>query len=140
MRLKEQRLWDSMHTHQPRGFWLQRIENGLAAGTPDVLSITKGHVAWVELKAVDSFPVRPKTPVLGDEGLNNEQRNWHLDWAMRGGISYVLIGIGRGAARRLVMISGAHANLINEFNTIQLLAWERFTWPEVFKELSGVKR
>ena len=58
---------------------LERIENVVGVGTPDVLACC--HItAFVELKAVDAPPVRETTRVLGDKGLSRDQRNWHVDW------------------------------------------------------------
>ena len=69
MRLKEQRLWDAMRKAAPKGVWLQRVENIVVDGMPDVYAVeTEGGACWVELKA----PVRPKRAQAG--GLDPVRR------------------------------------------------------------------
>lgn len=96
MRLKEQRLWDRFKANVGRAVSMERVENLLAAGFPDVLCIAPGGVvSVVELKAVAAAPVRPATPVLGEKsGLSKEQRNWHMNWTRNGGRSFFLVGVG----------------------------------------------
>jgi len=134
MRKPEQKLWDRMRRALIGRVRLERIENIVTSGMPDVLS-TCDHVAFVELKAVVSPPVRDTTRLLGEKGLSIEQRNWHLDFARWGGCSYVLIGIG---VSHLFMISGRHADLIN-YMTIDELKKHSVAsnWNDVCVVLGG---
>lgn len=95
MRKKEQRLWDRTKAAFDRaGMFSERIENLVSVGTPDVHGLGK-RAFWLELKAIESLPARPSTPLLGKgDGLSVEQINWHFNYFNNGGISYVLIGIG----------------------------------------------
>jgi hypothetical protein len=116
MRLKEQRLWDRMRSnllrHSGGGLQLQRIENMVGNGIPDVLACRASKVTFMELKVASGIPVRATTSLLGDaEGLNAEQRNWHLDWAKHGGRSWVVIGVA-GTDLHWA-IEGRHADKIN---------------------------
>jgi len=116
MRKQEQRLWDRMRHALNGRLRLERIENIVTTGMPDVLSTCK-HTAFVELKAVDEPPVRETTRVLGAKGLSIDQRNWHLDFTRWGGCSYILIGVG---AKQLFMITGRKADLVNEMTMEEL--------------------
>lgn len=109
-RLKEQRLWDTMRKAAPTGFWLQRVENVVGDGMPDVYCVETG-ACWVELKA----PARPKrasTRFLGDEGLRPSQINWHLKAASKNQRTYVLI---RDDKRELFLIEGKFATDMNDW-------------------------
>jgi hypothetical protein len=96
MRLKEQRLWDRMKTRTPNvRLRLERIENGLAVGMPDVIALCNALVTWCELKAIENWPAREATPVLGEaNGVSRDQRNWHFDWQQYGGRSCVIVSVG----------------------------------------------
>jgi hypothetical protein len=83
-----------MHNNLRGKLNLQRIENMVGDGIPDVLTLRSGKVTFCELKVAERIPARPGTPLLGDKkGLNVEQRNWHLDWTMNGGRSMIIVGI-----------------------------------------------
>jgi hypothetical protein len=90
MRQQEQKLWDTMKRQAPTDMWLQRVENGLGPGMPDVLAKSlSGCDCWVELKAPQR-PVRDTTPVLGKD-LRIDQINWHIKAASMGTKSWLLI-------------------------------------------------
>lgn len=129
MRKPEQRLWDRMRTALGPHVRLERVENVVTVGMPDVVSCVEGSVVWVELKAVEALPHRPNTPVLGSKGLSQEQKNWHLDWARWGGRSYVLVGV---FPKLLFFVSGTHADQINAMSHTQLLQHSLATsWQEI---------
>lgn len=140
MRQPEQKLWDSFAAHVPRHCWAQRVENGVGAGMPDVLFIDREaqiNVHWIELKANEKPPARGTTPLLGDaKGMRPEQVNWHIEWAMHGGTSWIVVGIGSGRGRRLALIPGHRAREVNEMSMEQMLA--EFTtkeWHTVFSTI-----
>ena len=96
MRLPEQRLWDRMRARlKGRGVRLERIENVVGTGRPDIDALSAGIFTPVELKAIEGWPVRDTTAVLGRKGLSIDQRNWHMDWARYGGRSLVVVGVGQ---------------------------------------------
>lgn len=136
MRLKEQRLWDSLRANmQGYKILLQRLENGLEAGWPDVISNCRWKAVWLELKAVDGWPARERTRVLGDEGLSIEQENWALAWTQSEGHCYILIGVGRGHDRELFLVPGALAAEVNQFNKKQLMKFST-TWKDIAQVLA----
>lgn len=139
MRLPEQRLWDAMRTNSPRDIKLQRVENGLDAGMPDVIAIHRGSglVTWVELKAQREYPKRSGTPVLNQQhGLNISQRNWLRDWTFARGRAFTLIGVGGGRGRDLFLVPGADADRVNQLDTFSIRIYA-VDWIMVFKRLSS---
>lgn len=74
---------------------MDRVENGVVEGMPDVNMCAGGVDTWVELKYVDRWPSRANTFVLGKYGLRPEQINWHLRQARAGGKSWILVGVGK---------------------------------------------
>lgn len=145
MRFKEQRLWDRFRSHRPAFVRLERVENMLAAGFPDVIAqVRLSSSTWlVELKAVSSLPVRPTTAVFGDkDGLTVDQRNWLLDWMHFGGHALILGASGEGAHAIHWLIPGSLADAFNdmtlaELRVSSLIADEdgRRFWPALFTYL-----
>lgn len=115
-RLKEQKLWDRMRRAVGEKVRLERVENVMTVGMPDVLALADGHVTWAELKAVDGYPARPATRVLGVEGLSIKQKNWHLSWRRNGGTSIIVVGV----ARDLYALHGSHHDHVNEYSRAEL--------------------
>lgn len=100
MREKEQRLWDRMSRNAPSHLvFLQRVEDMLGAGIPDVFAKHKHgrYLIPIELKAVDDFPARATTRVFGDEGLAQSQKNWLMEFSRFKGHALILCSVGRDA-------------------------------------------
>tara|TARA_R110000868_G_scaffold148839_3_gene371023 strand:- start:7114 stop:7566 length:453 start_codon:yes stop_codon:yes gene_type:complete len=66
------------------------VENPACPGTPDVYYM---H-GWVELKEADDWPVRPTTP-LRLKHFTKQQRVWAKTHILKGGVSTVLLKVGR---------------------------------------------
>ncbi len=136
MRLKEQKLWDSMRAAQPkgRGLWMQRIENSVGEGIPDVLVMGRqGAVCWVELKA----PVRPKretTAFLGvKQGVRISQENWHVKAHSLEQKSYVLI---RDDHNKLYLVDNSHVASLNSAVRSVVEHWSLASdWKSVFNTI-----
>lgn len=134
MRNKEQRLWDAMKRNLPAGLWMQRIENVVGEGMPDVYVGASGK--WVELKAPSAVPARASTRLLGSEGLRPSQINWHLKNAAceKSPESFILI---RTPDQELLLISGSLAETVNEMPLSLLRDISRArTWAEIERALS----
>lgn len=81
---------------------MDRIENGLAAGWPDVNYCFSGYEGWIELKAPDA-PVYETTALFGsNHPLSVEQANWFLRQHNAKGRAFLFIG----TARYLLLIPG----------------------------------
>lgn len=76
-------------------FHVERVENLVMSGRPDVDLMWKGVVLPIELKAKAAKPVRWSTPVLGSDGLNTHQLNWWLRWVRDGGQGFILVVVDK---------------------------------------------
>jgi hypothetical protein len=121
LRLPEQRLYDRLRKNvfTVEQLFCERIENVMAKGTPDVHTLSRGLVTWLELKAIDSIPAKNTTRILGDTGLSVDQRNWHRVYAQRGGRSLIVLGIGSFV---VLAAEGKHADAVNEWNISDWIA------------------
>lgn len=111
MRKKEQLLWDALKRNAPESLWLQRVENVVGEGMPDVYVGSSGK--WIELKSPGKVPVRKTTPLLGtQEGLRISQVNWHIKNASipTAKESFILI---RTVSKELLLLPGRIASVVN---------------------------
>jgi len=78
-----------------RGRWsVQRHEDRMTAGIPDLSYAIDGADGWIELKSMAAWPVRPGTRV--DVGITPEQVLWAEQRGAAGsGRCFVLIRVGR---------------------------------------------
>jgi hypothetical protein len=130
MRKKEQLLWDAWKANAPRDLDLQRVENVVGEGMPDVYVGTNGN--WVELKAPSANREKDGQSLLGDaEGLRISQKNWHLKNSSHPNAprSFILIRLPN---HKLFLLSGHLAPVINAMNYSSVekvaLAW---TWDGI---------
>ena len=132
MRKKEQKLWDTFARHAPAALDLQRVENLVGAGMPDVY--VGGTGCWVELKA-PNVPARETTRLLGTEGLNVDQINWHLKAARSGRVNtFVLV---RDSSSRLYLVPGNFAATMNDLPADELDSYSlASTWERIIEVLS----
>ncbi len=130
MRKQEQKLWDRMRHSLKDALYLERIENVVNPGRPDIDTLWEGIVLPVELKALEAFPQRDTTPVLGGKGLNQNQLNWWLNWKRWGGSGFIVIGI----AGELFAVPAEFSDDVNSFNR-DLLANFRTTWQEFILQI-----
>lgn len=135
MRKPEQRFWDRTRRVLEQHLHLERIENVVGVGTPDVWVLSHANrVTPLELKAVQGFPARPLTRVLGPKvGLSRDQRNWHMAWQQAGGQSAILVGVG---GDRQYLFPGYAHDLINEFNQAQFEMFALPDWERIIKRLA----
>lgn len=135
MRLPEQKLYDTLATQLRPSWWIQRVENLVAAGMPDVYAASFGLALWIELKAPRA-PKRDSTRLLGTQGLNPDQINWHLKARSCGIRSFVLI---RDDRLRLFLVDGEHAAVVNEWSVEELTTMSLGSnWNDVKKALRNV--
>lgn len=119
------------------GLWLQRIENGVLDGMPDVLAIAAPNVQkWIELKVAPRVPVRMSTPLLpSGEGMRAAQIGWHRKAASLGVKSYILIGV-ETEKDLLWMVEGRAAAIVNECTVNDLVRiGVAFDWNGIREEL-----
>lgn len=74
--------------------YTERVENVVSPGRPDVDVMWNGVTLPIELKAIEGWPRRKDTPVLGKaNGLNQSQLNWWLKWQRFGGRGFILVSV-----------------------------------------------
>jgi len=117
-RRPEQRLWDRLRKVAAGKLHTERIENIVGVGRPDVDTLVAGSFVPIELKQIESWPKRASTRVLGDKGLSQVQKNWHLIWRRWGGTSLIVVGVDD----EVFAFSGATADHVNEYNTREFRA------------------
>lgn len=98
-------MWQVMRVRFPKvGDRLDRIENSVSSGAPDVNGCLEGEDVWVELKA-PTEPKRADTPLLGcsaNHELLITQQGWMKRQQQAGGIAFVLIRTDK----RMLLIDG----------------------------------
>lgn len=135
MRKPEQQLWDTMRNnqHRPKGVALDRIENGVGVGIPDVLLRKMDWQTWIELK-VFALPAKMTSKALKKGSMRQEQINWHLQHAAFGLFSYILI---RNDRNDLYLMPGHLADKLEDMDMFELhaksIAW---TWVQIWKEIA----
>lgn len=135
MRKPEQLLWDAMRRNLPSALWLQRVENVVGDGMPDVYVGRSGK--WVELKVPQRVPARASTPLLGQHGLRLSQINWHIKHATMNHSqrSYILVRLP--GTLELVLLPGSAAGSINEgtLTFLRSISYPVKSWTDLAQEL-----
>lgn len=78
---------------RPEIIHVQRFEDSLSRGIPDLMACVNGVTTFIELKQLDAFPARPLTPIRF--GLSAAQRIWILEHQRAGGNAVLVTQIGR---------------------------------------------
>ena len=115
----ERKLWERVRSRLAPFFYIQRIENMVGEGVPDVLLVCRktGAMVLVELKSVSGLPVRAKSKVFGSGGLNPQQVAWIYGRSSSGCRIWVLAGADRGL---MWLVPGGHAREFNDWGVNDL--------------------
>jgi hypothetical protein len=101
---------------------MDRVENVVMAGMPDINFCAEGVEVWIEMKS-PTEPKRDGTPLFGsNHRLSIDQENWFLRQCTAGGRGFVLISTDK----RWLLIAGHDVTLINTASTGFLL--NRAVW------------
>lgn len=96
---------------------IDRIENCLVPGMPDINCCLNGTEVWIELKT----PVEPKkrtTPLFGsNHKVSQDQANWMLRQKIAGGRAYFLISTDK----RLALLASHFSMLINDMTIDEMI-------------------
>lgn len=92
---------------------LDRIENVLVPGMPDVNYCAEGVENWIEMKS-PTEPKRPGTPLFGsNHQLSVDQKNWFLRHRNAGGRGWILVCTD-------VHLALIHARWADELNEMKM--------------------
>lgn len=151
----ESNLWQTVKRELGRFGVLERVENRLATGTPDVVfhlwrrdqyahyAHTWCGAGWLELKSRPAWPKRPGTP-LQVPGLTVAQTEFLLRWARPGcpgnGLAYLLLQVAStyillapGTAKALRQFGGTRPQLIK---SAEVFSEGRFPTMEILQCLT----
>jgi len=99
---------------------IDRIENLVVSGMPDINFCAQGIECWIEQKTAIE-PKRFDTSLLTYK-INQDQKNWFLRQMRSRGRAFFLITTDK----RWVLMSGSFADFINDMSVIEILhncAW-----------------
>lgn len=112
-RVGESRLWQWLSRpargHFREALHIDRVENSVMSGMPDVEGCLLGRQFWIELKCeprprADGAKIKPR--------FRPAQPQWILRRARAGGAVFVLLQVGAGNAARRYLIHGAQVVLL----------------------------
>lgn len=109
---------------------IDRVENGVGTGIPDINYCIFGKEGWIEQKS----PVEPKrssTPLFGsNHKVSQDQKNWFLRQRQALGRSYFLICTDK----RWMLVSGDYAETLNYMTVNELLEVASWTTLKPVKD------
>ncbi len=109
---------------------LDRVENGVVVGMPDINFCSGGKECWIEMKS-PTEPKRSATPLFGsNHKVSQDQANWMLRQFRAGGRAFFLIVTDK----RWILISGAFADEINKMTVAELVESARWTTTKPVKD------
>lgn len=101
---------------------IDRIENLVVAGMPDINYCIDGIDGWIEMKSPKE-PLRESSKLFADNHkLNQDQKNWFLRQYNAGGRAFILICTDV----RWMLIDGSLADIINDMTGDEL--WKIANW------------
>lgn len=102
------------------GMFVERIENLVGEGTPDVHGVIKSseRAYWMELK-VATQPARESSKLLGQKGLRQEQKSWLARYTRQGGTALIVVKVihraNRGREYSVFTATGSDAYAVNDW-------------------------
>ena len=109
---------------------IERIENVVGIGTPDINYCIEGKEGWIELKQ-PTEPKKDTTPLFGsNHKLSQGQKNWFLRQFRAKGRGHILIATDK----RWILISGALADHVNEMTVSDLVENSQWSTMNPVKE------
>ena len=108
-RARESNLWNWLRDGAPDDCFMERIENSIAVGTPDVFGVWRGVAFCAELKSVGR---RPTGDVWCE--VKTDQAMFLRAWRRAGGLSWVLVQVGVMHAARRYLVDGVLSDQLLE--------------------------
>ncbi len=94
---------------------IDRIENLISSGIPDINFCANGVESWIEQKTAKE-PMRHDTTLLNYK-ISQNQKNWFIRQMRARGRAFFLITTDK----RWVLISGSFADFINDMSVREIL-------------------
>lgn len=140
--MSESNLWVRFRDRTKEVLRLQRLENAVGAGVPDVFYAFRDGAGsgFVELKHAKDYPKRQTTQVFGRGGLRAEQIQWCYSFATSGVVVWILAQVGDD----VFLVHGSKAREFNSFTEEDLReeseVWyrRRLDWEELLAHMRGV--
>jgi len=117
----EGKFWSTLRQKMVLGVVrLDRIENDVTFGIPDVNGCLDGEDVWIELKAPKE-PARASTPLMtrsGNHALLETQINWFRRQRQAGGIAFILVRTDK----RIMLVEGTlYAKVFNTWTVGEMV-------------------
>jgi hypothetical protein len=103
--MSERNFWSFIRPNL--GIKMHRVENKVAAGMPDIHYVSEAGSGWIELKYIPEFQIKGRTKI----GIRKAQAIWHKNYKNDGGISWILLRVGR---EKIFLFNGEHAEKISK--------------------------
>ena len=117
--MNESGLWKRIKKANPDAH-LERIENSVGVGTPDVNFCTSDASGWIELKYLEPTPTGHYN--LSLKKYPTHQRNWHADYLkLANPYSFVALLVGIGEHNFWLM--GRQAVVLTRFSLGEITEW-----------------
>lgn len=124
--MSESAAYQTLKSHFPPEAYIERIENVVGSGFPDVIYTLNGTTGFIEIKS-PTEPKKPNTRLFGSaHKLSLEQENWFLRMLKAGGKCHVFIGTDK----RWLLIPGKLVTLINEATITDLDTMKSWGCPK----------
>lgn len=135
--MSESNDYETLKKNLPQpGDRLDRVENLVVDGMPDVNFCADGVESWIEMKS-PTEPKRSSTPLFGsNHKVSQAQKNWMLRQFKAGGNGWFLIATDK----RWMLVRGSLADDINEMNMELLLAVADWSTLKPVKEKESWKK
>lgn len=114
--MSEKALWRYLRDGMKGRWHVQRHEDRLAKGIPDVSYALQGHCGWVELKFVPRWP-RNRSDALRIPHLTIEQRLWLSKRGEHSDLVWVLLQV----EKEYLLINHRHIDLVGHVNRESLV-------------------
>jgi hypothetical protein len=115
---------------------LDRVENVVVNGMPDINYCSEGVECWLEQKSPKE-PVRATTRLFGsNHKVSQDQKNWFMRQMKSEGNAYFLIVTDK----RWMLIGGEHADIINELTVGELLSLSLWNTPKPVRDKEAWNR
>jgi len=122
-RITSKAVWTQLRDNAPPFARLNRVENNVGFGIPDVNGCFLGNEFWIEIK-IGTIRRDPEQPIFDKKyGMTVEQINWHIEQNQAGGRSFILLRIGEN----LFLVEGHKASRVNQW-TLDALVEESLIW------------